>query len=170
MSGHAVVVGAGLTGLALAHALRARGVAVTVVEERAAPGGNLRTRIVENAAGRWLLEQGPNSFGDAQAPIMGLVAAAGLSDRLVKTTAEAERRWVWRAGALREVPSNPLAFLTSSLLPPRPPPRGRRRPSRSRRASCPGDGAPRAAPSRRRSARGGPCARRSTAGWRGASG
>lgn len=116
MSG-AIVVGAGLTGLALAHALRARGVDVTVLEERDHPGGNLRTRTVGEAGRRWLLELGPNSFGDAQAPIMGLVATAGLADRIVRTEGEAERRWVWRAGALREVLLKPQQFLFSPLLP-----------------------------------------------------
>jgi protoporphyrinogen/coproporphyrinogen III oxidase len=115
--GPIVVVGAGLTGLSLAHALHQRGIGVHVVEERDVPGGNLRTRTVDTDRGRWLLELGPNSFGDAQAPIMGLVAAAGLADRVVRTEGEAERRWVWRAGALREVPLKPQRFLVSSLLP-----------------------------------------------------
>ena len=80
MSDPVVVVGGGLTGLALAHALRARGMGVVLLEERDVPGGNLRTRAVAGADGAtWLLEQGPNSFGDAQPDTMGLVRALGLS-------------------------------------------------------------------------------------------
>ncbi|MCE9637375.1 MAG: protoporphyrinogen oxidase [Planctomycetes bacterium] len=117
MSDPVLVVGAGLSGLALAHGLRSRGVDVTLLDERAEPGGNLRTKFVNATEGRWLLELGPNSFGDAQAPIMGLVESTGLTDRLVRTEGEAERRWVWRAGALREVPLKPQQFLLSPLLP-----------------------------------------------------
>jgi oxygen-dependent protoporphyrinogen oxidase len=117
VTGRTVVLGAGLSGLVLAHALRSRGADVVVVEERDAPGGNIRTRVVSNDAGRWLLELGPNSFGDAQAPVMSVVRATGLEPRMVRTTGDAERRWIFRNGGLVEVPSKPQKFLLSPLLP-----------------------------------------------------
>ena len=111
-----LVVGAGISGLALATRLADRGVAVRVIDAAPVAGGNLRTRRVETSAGAWLLDLGPNSFGDASAPFMDLVRAAGIEDRLVRSTAGG-RRFIWRRGRLREVPSSPLRFAVSGLLP-----------------------------------------------------
>jgi oxygen-dependent protoporphyrinogen oxidase len=111
-----LVVGAGISGLALATRLAGRGVAVRVIEAAPVAGGNLRSRRAETSAGSWLLDLGPNSFGDASAPFMDLVRAAGIEDRLVRS-ATGGRRFVWRGGRLREVPSHPLKFAVSGLLP-----------------------------------------------------
>jgi oxygen-dependent protoporphyrinogen oxidase len=115
-SADVLVVGAGISGLALATRLADRGVAVRVIDAAPVAGGNLRTRRAETSAGAWLLDLGPNSFGDASAPFMELVRAAGIEDRLVRSTAGG-RRFVWRRRRLREVPSHPLKFLFSGLLP-----------------------------------------------------
>jgi oxygen-dependent protoporphyrinogen oxidase len=112
-----LVVGAGLSGLALATRVAERGMSVHVLEAAPAAGGNLRTRRLNRRDGDWLLDLGPNSFGDAAAPLMDLVRLAGLEDRVVRSTVGG-RRFVWRAGWLREVPSHPLKFLTAGLLPP----------------------------------------------------
>lgn len=112
-----LVVGAGISGLALATALKARGVRVRVVEAAGAAGGNLRSERVETPDGAWLLDLGPNSFGDAAKPFMDLVRAAGIEDRLVRSGAAGTRRFIFRRGRLREVPSHPVKFLFSGLLP-----------------------------------------------------
>ena len=114
-----LVVGAGISGLALAVALKDRGVAVRIVEAADAVGGNLRTERAVTPEGAWLLDLGPNSFGDAAKPFMDLVRAAGIEDRVVRSAADASRRFIFRRGRLREVPSNPLKFLFSGFLPPR---------------------------------------------------
>jgi oxygen-dependent protoporphyrinogen oxidase len=113
-----IVVGAGISGLALATALLDRGVAVRVVEASGAAGGNLRTQTVTTPEGPWLLDLGPNSFGDASAPFMDLVRTAGIEDRVVRSSGDGTRRFVFRRGRLREVPSSPAKFLVSGLLPP----------------------------------------------------
>jgi oxygen-dependent protoporphyrinogen oxidase len=112
-----LIVGAGLSGLALALGLVERGRRVRVVEASAAVGGNLRTRVVETPQGRWLLDLGPNSFGEKSEALVGLARRAGVADRIVRGSDTAGRRFLWRAGRLREVPSNPLKFLASGLLP-----------------------------------------------------
>jgi oxygen-dependent protoporphyrinogen oxidase len=116
-SSDVLVVGAGLSGLALATSLVERGVGVRVLEASADVGGNLRTRRVETAEGAWLVDLGPNSFGEHSTAFVGLARRAGIEGRLVRAPASAERRFIWRAGRLREVPSNPLKFLASNLLP-----------------------------------------------------
>ncbi|MCG3135433.1 MAG: Protoporphyrinogen oxidase [Planctomycetes bacterium] len=113
----AVIAGAGLAGLAAAAALRRAGRTVAVVEGRDAPGGNLRSVREETPEGSWLLDLGPQSFGDAQAAMMSLVGEAGLHARLVPASEDAARRWIWRAGRMREVPAHPLKFLTSGVVP-----------------------------------------------------
>jgi oxygen-dependent protoporphyrinogen oxidase len=112
-----LVVGAGLSGLALATSLVERGVGVRVLEASDDVGGNLRTRRATTAEGAWLLDLGPNSFGENSKAFVGLARRAGIEDRLVRAPDTAGRRFVWRAGRLREVPSNPLKFLASGLLP-----------------------------------------------------
>lgn len=113
-----LVVGAGISGLALATGLAARDASVRVLEAAPAAGGNLRTKRAETAEGAWLLDLGPNSFGDAAQPFMDLVRAAGIEDRVVRSSGDGSRRWIWRGGRLREVPSHPLKFAFSGLLPP----------------------------------------------------
>ncbi len=112
-----VVVGAGLSGLALATSLAERGVRTRVIEASPGVGGNLRSKRVETAEGAWLLDLGPNSFGENSAAFVDLARRAGIADRIVRAPQSADRRFVWRAGHLREVPSNPLGFLFSNVLP-----------------------------------------------------
>ena len=112
-----LVVGAGISGLALAVSLADRGMGARVLDAAADVGGNLRTRRTQTPEGTWLLDLGPNSFGDASVPFMELVKAAGIEDRLVRAPESANRRWIWRGGRLREVPSHPVKFLMSGLLP-----------------------------------------------------
>ena len=57
MSGRTIVVGAGLSGLAAAHALARRGEHVLLLEASDRPGGVVRT---ERRSG-FLLEVGPNT-------------------------------------------------------------------------------------------------------------
>ncbi len=113
-----LVVGAGISGLALAASLRSRGVRVRVIEAAPAAGGNLRTERTGTPEGAWLLDLGPNSFGDAAKPFMDLVRLAGIEDRLVRSGEGGTRRFIFRRGRLREVPSHPVKFLFSGLLPP----------------------------------------------------
>jgi len=114
----AIVIGGGLTGLACALGLKRAGVKVTLLDAGDAPGGNLRTEIVNDDAGRWVLDLGPNSFGDGSADLMDLVRAVGLEDQLVAAGEIAGKtRYLFRDGRVQAVPASPPAFLTSSILP-----------------------------------------------------
>ncbi len=111
------VVGGGLSGLTAAFRLRERGSDVVLLDAGETPGGNLRTRRREDANGDWLLDLGPNSFGDGSAELMALVRDAGAADGLLPATGDAGRRWLYVRDRLREVPASPPKFLLSSLLP-----------------------------------------------------
>jgi oxygen-dependent protoporphyrinogen oxidase len=106
------VLGAGISGLVAAHRL-ARDHEVTVFEARDRPGGNIRTEEVEGCRVEW----GPNGWLDNEPRTLELVRDLGLEARLVRARDAAARRYVWRAGRLRLLPTRPPRFLTSDCLP-----------------------------------------------------
>jgi len=112
-----VVIGGGLTGFSLAVRLHLGGKRVLLLESRSTIGGNLRTRTDENEHGQWLLDLGPNSFGDASKELIGLARDLGIEDRLVRAPDYAGKRFLFRNGGLVEVAAHPLKFLFSPLLP-----------------------------------------------------
>jgi oxygen-dependent protoporphyrinogen oxidase len=106
------VLGAGISGLAIAHRL-AKEHDVTVFEARDRAGGNIRTEEVEACRVEW----GPNGWLDNEPSTLELVKGLGLEARLVRARDAAARRYVWRAGKLRLLPTKPKRFLTSDCLP-----------------------------------------------------
>jgi protoporphyrinogen/coproporphyrinogen III oxidase len=106
-----VVVGGGLSGLALALALHRASVPVTVLEAAASPGGTART--VERDG--FLLETGPNSVLDREGEVARLATSLGLTLR--PATASTGRRFVVLGGRLVGLPTSPPALLGSKVLP-----------------------------------------------------
>jgi protoporphyrinogen/coproporphyrinogen III oxidase len=111
------IVGGGIAGLAIAHALvsrdaRGRGIDVTVLERSSRAGGNLRTEHVDGFVCEW----GPNGFLDNVPETLDLVRAIGLEDRLQPSDDRARRRYIFRKGRLHPLPGGPGDFLTSGLL------------------------------------------------------
>jgi oxygen-dependent protoporphyrinogen oxidase len=107
------VVGGGLSGLAVAHALRARGEQVLVLEAEPRVGGVIRSTLEDG----FLTESGPNSILDREPATRALVRELGLSGQVRPASPAAKRRFVYTRGALRALPGSPPAFLTSDLLP-----------------------------------------------------
>ncbi|BCS32165.1 protoporphyrinogen oxidase [Luteitalea sp. TBR-22] len=111
------IVGGGIAGLAVAHALRqqgagARGVEVVVLERGQRPGGNIRTDVIDGFTCEW----GPNGFLDNAPATLALVDDLGLRPRLQPSDDRARRRFIWRNGRLHPLPGGPIDFLASSLL------------------------------------------------------
>ena len=104
------VVGAGITGLALAHHLDARGVDVRVFEAADRPGGVIRSAVVD---GR-VLEYGPQRTR-LTGPVADLVAAAGLEDELLEADDDLPL-YVYAGGSLRRVPTSARSFVATDLL------------------------------------------------------
>jgi len=107
-----IVVGGGLSGLAAGIALQAEGRDVRVVEASDAPGGNIRTRDVDGH----LMESGPHSWMGSAEAMWEIVERMGLEDRVQETRPESRERFIWRAGALRRLPSGPGSAVTTSIL------------------------------------------------------
>jgi len=109
-SSSVIVLGAGISGLACAYALKRRGVDVLVLEASDSPGGMIRS-VAENG---YLFEAGPQSFSTTPA-LTALIAELALTDQLVVAPARAPR-YILVDGQLCPVPLSPGSFLSSSLL------------------------------------------------------
>ncbi|HET9450300.1 MAG TPA: protoporphyrinogen oxidase, partial [Aggregicoccus sp.] len=107
------IIGGGISGLALAHGLRAAGQQVVLLEAGARVGGNIRTRAQDG----FLTEDGPNSFMDKEPALRELIEALGLTPRLRPASAAARERFLYTRGRLRALPASPPAFLTADVLP-----------------------------------------------------
>src|SRR6202030_322714 len=109
-SAPAIVVGAGISGLVCAYALNKAGIHAHVLEASPRAGG----AIGSERRDEFLLELGPQSFSGTAA-LRDLSADLEIADQLLQAPANAPR-YILIKGALRAVPLNPAAMLTSSLV------------------------------------------------------
>ncbi len=113
-----VVVGGGITGLALAFSLQAdaqrRGasVALRVLDAGVRAGGHVQTTRADG----FLIEAGPNGFLNREPHTLALIEALGLSSRLVEARPEAKRRFIVREGRLCQVPDGPRSLFSTTAL------------------------------------------------------
>ncbi|MBI1832971.1 MAG: protoporphyrinogen oxidase [Planctomycetes bacterium] len=110
-----VIVGAGVSGLAVAYRLREnlQGADITIVEHASRPGGTAWTL---REAG-FQVEIGPNGFLGAKDSTLNLARQLGLGDQLVQATdAARENRYLFLGDRLRPLPTGFFSFLCSGLL------------------------------------------------------
>ncbi len=105
-----VVVGAGISGLTCAHALKRSGQNILVLEASDSPGGMIQS-VEEDG---FLFELGPQSFSGTE-PIFRLCDDLGIANQLVEAPRRAPR-FVFIDGQLVPAPLSPVSFFTSSLL------------------------------------------------------
>lgn len=120
-SAKVVIVGGGISGLSIAHALHeisARNerstLDVLVLERGARPGGKIKS---EREHG-YLCEWGPNGFLDKEPATLSLCERLDLARELLPAEAAFDKRYIYRQGRLVEVSAHPLRFFMSPLLPP----------------------------------------------------
>ena len=106
------IVGGGISGLAAAHGLVARGHDVVLLDAGAAPGG----LIASDRRDGFLCEHGPQAVLDGPEETRALIDAAGLTARVQHATPAARRRFVYVGGALRPFPASPPALFKTNLL------------------------------------------------------
>ncbi len=105
-----LVIGAGISGLACAHFLRARGVNVHVLEASDRPGGLIRSA----EQGEFHFELGPQSFLSSE-PLPQLIQELGIQDQLLTADSRAPR-YLLRNGQLVRAPMSPLGLLRTPLF------------------------------------------------------
>src|SRR5215470_9836702 len=98
------IIGAGISGLSCAWALKKLGIDAIVLESTSRPGGVIRTEKING----YQVEAGPNSFQAASSALQ-LVEEAGLWDELLAPVPKAPRFVFWN-GKLRKFPFGPLSF------------------------------------------------------------
>jgi protoporphyrinogen/coproporphyrinogen III oxidase len=108
-----IVIGAGLSGLACAYALKQAGLSVQVLEAAPQAGGWIQSFAVEDH--HYLLEGGPNSFPSSSKAVVDLAEQLGVP--LVAASPTANHRFVAMGAELLEVPYSIGSALTTKLLP-----------------------------------------------------
>ena len=114
---HVAIVGGGIAGLSVAHALlaegaAARGIDVSVLERAPRPGGHIRSENVDG----FLCEWGPNGFLDNAPATLALVNQLGLDTQVQPSDDRARLRFIFRGGRLHPLPGGPLGLARSGLL------------------------------------------------------
>lgn len=110
-----VIVGGGISGLALAYRLERRlaSVETIVLEERSRLGGVIGTERRDG----FQVESGPNGFLDNKPFALALCRELGLGDRLLAAHDAARRnRYLFLDGRLRLLPNSLSSFLTTEVL------------------------------------------------------
>jgi oxygen-dependent protoporphyrinogen oxidase len=106
------IIGAGISGLALAWQLKRQGHNSTMLEQSAQVGGAMRSY----RAGAYLAEEGPNSLLLNSLEIEDfLYSVPGLEDAIIEAKPEARKRFIVRDGQPHAVPMGPLSALTTPL-------------------------------------------------------
>ncbi|MFI0820648.1 protoporphyrinogen oxidase [Streptomyces sp. NPDC021098] len=110
-TGHAVVIGGGISGLAAAHRLRTGGARVTVLEASGRLGGKLCAGEIEGVS----VDLGAESMLARRPEGVELARAVGLGERLQPpATASAS---LWTRGALRPMPKGHVMGVPGDLAP-----------------------------------------------------
>src|SRR5215468_6464160 len=100
-----IIVGAGISGLSCAWALKKLGIEAVILEETSRAGGVIQTEKIDG----YQVERGPNSFQSAL-PALRLVEEAGLWDDLLPPSPNAPRFVYWDK-KLRKIPFGPLTAM-----------------------------------------------------------
>ena len=106
------IIGAGISGLALAWQLKQQGAKVTVLDEAPTPGGAMHS----HREGPYVAEDGPHSILVNSRDIDDfLKSIPGLEARIVEARPEAQKRFIVRNRTVHTVPMGPLQAITTPL-------------------------------------------------------
>jgi protoporphyrinogen/coproporphyrinogen III oxidase len=106
------VIGAGVTGLTTAHALRKAGHTVVVIERSERPGGSIRTSRMDG----YLIESGPNTMLMNEQRLLDFFGEIGLAGELIEAAPEAKNRYIVRDGRPVAAPMSLGQFIKTPLL------------------------------------------------------
>lgn len=107
-----VIIGAGISGLTVAHALVRTGRDVLVLEQSEHPGGFIGSERI----GGFLMEHGPNTMVGPEPAAESLIGALGLGPQKVERGEQVRHRYLVRGGLSRALPLDPVRFFTSNFF------------------------------------------------------
>ncbi len=107
-----VIIGAGVTGLTLAHHLHKKNKSFIVLEKNDRPGGVVNTREKDG----FVYESGPNSGVIGQPEVVALFDDLGDAISLEKGNDLVKIRYVLKGGEWHALPSNPKVAITTPLF------------------------------------------------------
>lgn len=106
------ILGAGITGLTVAYALRKKGINVTVYEKRDSVGGMIHTSRQDG----WLLELGPNTLMVRSEKIWNLLHKLDLDNQLLEANRKSKKRFIVKDGNPTPLPMSLWDFIGTGLL------------------------------------------------------
>ncbi len=112
MTREVVVVGGGISGLAVAWSLQRANVDVALLEANPQVGGAMQTERRDG----FLLEKGPFNVIVRDPAFEEMLDAVSARVRVVTASDAAKNRYVYRRGQIHAVPTNPVRLFTSPLL------------------------------------------------------
>jgi protoporphyrinogen/coproporphyrinogen III oxidase len=112
MKNKIVILGAGISGLAIAYLLKQKEYDVTVLEKKSEVGGSIET-FRENG---FLFDRGPNSALETTPLIAKFVEELNLKDQFVYANKVGNKRYILRNNTLHALPMSPQAFLKTRLF------------------------------------------------------
>jgi oxygen-dependent protoporphyrinogen oxidase len=105
------IIGGGISGLTLAYNLQKRNIAYVLLEEAPVLGGCIQTTCFKGV----IAEKGPNSIL-ANESIFEFLDELGLSKEIVLANKAIKKRFVYKDGRYRILPSGPISLLSSSFF------------------------------------------------------
>jgi len=112
------ILGAGIAGLTLAHALKreasrgGRPLELEIFEAGTRAGGRIRTTEADG----FLVEWAADAFQTGSGAVQSLIQELGLESERVEASPSARRRYVFSKGKLHRIPTGPASLLRSTAL------------------------------------------------------
>lgn len=111
MKADAIIIGAGISGLATAFLLKKNGLNVIVLEAESEVGGTMKSKRVND----YLVEFGPNSALETTHLFKQIADEIGISNEMVYANEFANKRYIFKNGKLHPIPMKPQEFFKSKL-------------------------------------------------------
>ena len=107
-----IILGAGISGLTLAHYLNKKNLDFLVVESQPKVGGN----IISFEKSGFVCENGPNTVLLNKKSVIELIDEIGLKDKIIFPNDYNNKRFLLRKGKLIPIPQNFIEFIKTNLL------------------------------------------------------
>jgi oxygen-dependent protoporphyrinogen oxidase len=107
-----IVIGAGISGLTIAHKLVRAGNDVMVLESSETAGGKILTERING----YLLEAGPNSLRVENQETIDLIVECGLTSRMIDASPNSKKRFILKNGNWVKIPRGPGEAITTPLF------------------------------------------------------